>query len=279
MPYFHLTTRAQWGLAPFSHRENSREMWTRLQESFDYVFAGMLMPDHLHLLLEARDPQKAKAALGQQLSAFARRNFPGKSLWHPIAPPSLIPDFHHLKRQIRYVHLNPCRRGLVTDTLAWEWSTHRDIIGATASSWVPVDQLKKMWKTGHRDFAQTFHQYVSSDPTVSVVGTPLPRKMEARQLIAPLRALSRAVIEATRLPADSIAVRHLIMRLNERMGLQRRSSVAASLGLSDRSIRRVLSQPLSPQDEAALRAACWLLSDPKQFGLLQIAENRPFDAA
>jgi len=84
-------------------------------------------------------------------------------VWASPPPPEAIPDEKHLRRTIRYVHLNPDRSHLVGDPLSWPWSTHRD---ATGLAMFPVIE---------RDaFPARFHAYVSGDPTVNVDGTELP---------------------------------------------------------------------------------------------------------
>ncbi len=70
------------------------------------------------------------------------------------APTPLIPDAKHLLRQVRYVHLNPCRGGLVQDPLCW--------------------RMARCLQYRGRNFAEWFHGYVSGDPHTSVAGTPFP---------------------------------------------------------------------------------------------------------
>src|SRR6185436_8994422 len=124
----HLTARAHPGLKPLASPGKCFWLWPRLRELFASALAACLMPDHLHLLLAARDPSKERTRLAHLLGAMSRYQFPDAG-WS-VAEPTEIRDWQHLKRNVRYVHLNPCRAGLVSDPLSWLCSTHRGLIGA-----------------------------------------------------------------------------------------------------------------------------------------------------
>ena len=177
MAYFHLTARTRYGLRPLVDRDACAELWARLRTRMGPSLACVLMPNHLHIDLEG-EPTQARSALITELKAFSKSRFPGQRIWDPIGAPELLPDRLHLKRHIRYVHLNPCRANLVLDPLAWEWSTHRDAVGAVAEPWANLPQLLRLWDSRAQDFPRQFHSYVSGDPTVKVSGTPLPERVE-----------------------------------------------------------------------------------------------------
>ena len=140
-------------------------MFTRLVRAFPELLALCVMPDHVHLLLPHADPGHR---FGAVLSGYTRwrnaaRGRRVANLWQPAPPPVPIPDVHHLRRTVRYIHLNPCRAGLVDDPLAWPFSTHRDRVGFAPPSTIPIES-----DPGR------FHRYVSGDPSVNPSGTPLP---------------------------------------------------------------------------------------------------------
>ena len=121
------------------------------------------MPDHLHLQ-HAHDVRDAviQAARAHAKWLNARRGRRGP-LWESIPTCEPIADRQKERRSERYVSLNPCRKGLVRDPLAWAFSTHRDAVGLT-----PVAVRPKVARP------HEYHQYVSADPTVDVQGTLLP---------------------------------------------------------------------------------------------------------
>lgn len=49
---------------------------------------------------------------------------------------SLIDDDAHLLGVVRYIHLNPCRAGLVSDPADHRWSSHRAYLGEGAPQWL-----------------------------------------------------------------------------------------------------------------------------------------------
>jgi hypothetical protein len=46
-------------------------------------------------------------------------------------------------RQVRYVHLNPCRDRFANDPLVPVWSTHRGAIGGEVDPWVSAERLSR----------------------------------------------------------------------------------------------------------------------------------------
>lgn len=159
----HIVLRARDGSLLFHTWGEAAELWSRLVSAFPGVLAMVLMPDHVHLVLASNQNQR----LAQVASGYARWRNHRRGESGPVFAPRPeaveIPDALHLQRTIRYIHLNPCRAGLVDDPLEWPFSTHRDAVGL---AWPPVRRIE-------RDPVR-FHSYVSGDPTVSVEGTSLP---------------------------------------------------------------------------------------------------------
>lgn len=162
---FHLVARAQPGTLLFRTSAEANRLWSAVA-AFPGLQAACLMPDHVHLLLDHPD---AARGLGGVMSAYARwRNHHRRArgpVWCAAPAPEPIPDAKHLQRTVRYVHLNPCRAGLVRDPLAWPWSTHRDAVGLAVPGCVRA----------RRD-PHGFHAYVSGDPSAAVAGTPFPEE-------------------------------------------------------------------------------------------------------
>jgi hypothetical protein len=161
---FHVPVRARKGTLLFRTWEEGLALWRILVRTFPELVALCVMPDHIHLLLPHGD---AARRLTHALAAYARwrnahRGERG-TVWDVCPAPEELPDAQHARRTHRYVHLNPCRKGLVADPLAWPLSTHRDAVGLVAD---PV--------VARENDPERFHHYVSADPHVDVVGTALP---------------------------------------------------------------------------------------------------------
>jgi hypothetical protein len=197
------------------------------------------MPDHLHLVHFA-DPAHVKRNLARLVVAFGRsEGCSGR--WHvPVPAPILGPD--KLLRQLRYVHLNPCRAGLTRDPLAWPWSTHRDGIGAVYEPWLRLSELDLGLSLRGASLEQAFHRYVSADPSVHPEGSGFPRR-------APLRAIpywgltpiGRAVVAAS--PWCSTAkLRERFVALARHQSCHDKERMAQVAGIHPSHVRRLLQR-------------------------------------
>lgn len=159
----HYVARAPRGRLLFRTWQEGLRLYRVLGRAFPGMVALCVMPNHVHLLLAHGEGLSALRAV---MSAFARwraghRDEVSGPVWERAPEPEPVsPDQE--ARVLRYVHLNPCRRGLVDDPLAWPLSTHRELVGVVPGTAMP--HPRPAW----------LHQYVSSDPTVRVDGTPLP---------------------------------------------------------------------------------------------------------
>ncbi|MFZ5478853.1 MAG: transposase [Myxococcota bacterium] len=160
---FHHVARAVKGTLLFCTWEEGLALWRIFVRAFPEVVAFCVMPDHVHLILPHADEERfARAMAAYARWRNARRRTSGP-VWQRHPPPEELADEQHLRRTIRYVHLNPCRKALAPDPLAWALSTHRDRVGFAASPVVAED----------RDPAR-YQRYVSADDHVDPHGTPLP---------------------------------------------------------------------------------------------------------
>ena len=179
--YYDLVAHCSWPAAFLAEREPALWLWNGLRRMFPNPLAAALMPNHLHLLTALEDPVAAHARVRRLLAAFAR-SFDLPTLWKPVPEPQLVATRDKLLRQVRYIGLNPCRPvrvgrlevQLVPDPLCYEWSTHRDAVGATANPWVTAETILDACGVETTHPAAWLHRYVSSDPHVAVAGTPMP---------------------------------------------------------------------------------------------------------
>lgn len=159
---FHLVARTPPGRLLFRTHVEAAALFVRAAATFPDNESICLMPDHLHLVVQQENHGRLRALMSRY--ARWRNTWRGEAgtVWQRHPAPQPIPDAKHLRRTVRYVHLNPCRAGIVDDPLAWPWSTHRDAVGLAAR---PVRAVERE--------AERFHRWVSADPTVRVDGTPL----------------------------------------------------------------------------------------------------------
>ena len=232
MPKHHLLSAVR-GTLLFNTHAEARALWERLFERLAEPLAVCLMPDHVHVL-HRRDQ---RAALGDAARAYARwRNaFRGESgpVFRRQPAVESVADGLKTRRSVRYIHLNPCRGGLVTCPLAWPWSTHRDRTGLVLAPRAP-----------RASDIEGFHRYVSGDPSAEVLGTPLP--VGGRELPVGRDGLEQAraaVSEALRVPFAVMErrgpARTLLVHALRAMTDQDAVVIGGLTGMSPRSVRRV----------------------------------------
>ncbi|NDG86038.1 MAG: hypothetical protein EBX52_13495 [Proteobacteria bacterium] len=177
---FHWVVRTCDRIKPFLNRDTCVEFWSLLREKFPDTMAAVIMPDHAHWIQKSviGPDSGPDFTLEPHKSIFARRIKKFERRWgfrfEPIRTPMQIPDRKHLLRQVRYIHLNPCRSRLAQDPLEWEWSTHWDILGLVRNPWINAKDFFD--DLGIPNDLMAFHRYVSADPSVNVEGTPFPEK-------------------------------------------------------------------------------------------------------
>lgn len=207
MRLWHLVARAAAPHEPFQRPEVCARAWRLLRRGFPDALGAVLMPNHLHLIAQGGD----RAALLRRL-----RTVVGKvgGRWERVPDPQAIPDREHLRRQLRYVALNPCRGKLVADPLEWGWSTYRGTLGAVADPWVSAIRLAAALGVRCGPFAAGFHSYVSSDPSVAPGGTRLPIPVRTSDLPSiPLSEVIGAAVSATESQPDALRRKTITRRL------------------------------------------------------------------
>ena len=149
---------------PFLGKDRTRTWFVealtsaRRENPFD-LWAYVLMPDHVHLLVFPRDTDlkigpvvgRIKEEVGRKAVAYLRKHAPewlpkitvldGKRERHRFWQPgggydrnaNQIKTLHHM---IDYIHANPVRRGLVSRPEDWYWSSAQWYAGATQ---IPIE--------------------------------------------------------------------------------------------------------------------------------------------
>jgi hypothetical protein len=227
MRTFHYVARALRGtLLARDHRE-LLELFRVFTAALPTLIAACAMPDHVHLLLSAAVPL---VALGHVMSSYARwfhaRGGTSGPLWRPLdAPVESLGDVK-LRRDVRYIHLNPCRARLVNDPLAWPASTHRDATGLAL--WPVIPPVRD---------PDAFHAYVSGDPTVAVEGTLLPSRSliapTLEEILAATSALGRRIDTALSIRSPGRAV---LVRAARVLTSSTSAEIAEFAGISQRAV-------------------------------------------
>jgi putative transposase len=115
----------------------------QVRAKYEFVVAAyVVMPEHFHLLIG--EPRVARLYTAMQVLkqrvSLRRRGKKRKSanqirLWEDATPPAFWQpryyDFNVFTRkkyieELRYLHRNPVKRGLVSSPELWGWSSYRD---------------------------------------------------------------------------------------------------------------------------------------------------------
>lgn len=252
---FHLVGRASAKRLLFRTHTEARKLFDLLRRAFPELVAVCVMPTHVHVMVRVED---GVARLTAVMSAYARwrnhRRGETGTVWRPLGRVDFIID--HVRRLIRYIHLNPCRRNLVRDPLDWPWSGHRDAVGL---AFPPVCKV-------HPDVRE--HQrYVSSDESTSVVGTPLPAGVKGVVEWAQVRDAVSAVL---RVPVDSLQKtgkpRTLAIRLAWHLGIRDADLLADATGLARSGVYRICAgvpARTARHGDKVLAACALVVGDPR----------------
>jgi hypothetical protein len=256
----HLAARTLRG-RPLADGSLGEHLWRRLRENFPDALAACLMPDHVHLVTASRDLARERRRMAHVLSGLTRFHA-SKFRWE-VGAPSVIPNVAHLRRNLRYVHLNPCRDGLSDDPLVHPFTTHRGVVGAELDPWVSAERLARALGESPIGFAQRFHEYVSGDPSALPEGTPFPRPAAARVVPAiPLERICIAAKSATPWSPPSVRARTTAL-LARHQGWRDAEVIAAAARISPRTAQRhsrlaslepIAAAALCLGDERLLRA-------------------------
>lgn len=122
------------------------------------LLAYCLMPNHVHLLLRSDKADGVSNLVRRLHSAYSQhcylRHGSGARLMHGKYRSVEVPDESVLLREIRYVHLNPVRAGLVASAADYPWSSMGEYLSKRirgmcdqAFVWTHFSGLRKDFKS------------------------------------------------------------------------------------------------------------------------------------
>lgn len=225
--------------------ERAGWLWARLRAAIPEALSNLLMPNHLHMVT----PPGLAGTLRRVLTGFTRRY----GVRFDLLPPEVANSAAILGRMIRYGFFNPVRSRLTDDPLAWPWSTLRDLVGATANVWTPMERIASILR-------------VSADAGIRALTTlgdfrspPVARPPIAAASLGGVRDAVSSALRLTDVRQLARAgTRRLIVQVCAEIGVSDSTRLAKLLGCSQRSIRRdrVSGHP-------AVESALLCLSDPR----------------
>lgn len=128
--FFTVTLRDRRSNALVRHIDALRLSWGAAAVRLPHrVVAVVVLPDHLHAVIEMRDGKDDYSRLWQEIKkGFTRRVSTHQlpSPWQARFWEHTLRDAADLQAHVDYVHINPVKHGLVGQVCDWPWSSfHR----------------------------------------------------------------------------------------------------------------------------------------------------------
>jgi len=136
----------------FRRREDFVLLWqvmSSIAQRFDMEYpAWVLMPNHLHWLLNPRCAAYSKAVFAFKRAVgaeYKRKGLleTGQTLWQSRYWEHTIRDQADYTRCVEYVHFNPVKHGLVASPIEWPYSSFREYVrrGLYPSAWAAGSEV------------------------------------------------------------------------------------------------------------------------------------------
>jgi putative transposase len=127
--YFFVTTNLARGVPPLTPKERGLCLEhidkARAKHGFS-LFAYVVMPDHLHLLLAAFQsslPDLMREWKSKSASAIAKLRGKRAAIWQPRYFDFILRRASDFGKKLEYIHDNPVSAGLVAQPEDWFWSS------------------------------------------------------------------------------------------------------------------------------------------------------------
>jgi putative transposase len=137
------------------------------------VLAYSWMTNHIHAIVQVADRPLGsivQLAASRYARRYQRRIPTTGHLFERRYRARLITDTGYLLRATRYIHLNPVNAGMVTDPVAYPWSSHRHYLGAPAPEWLCVDQVLNKFGGSRQEAVAAYLAYVGAPQDECPVG-------------------------------------------------------------------------------------------------------------
>ena len=142
--HLHFITCSCYQRTPWLDTDERRDLFLRVldevRKEHRFVVVGyVVMPEHFHLLMSEPQVGTPSTAMQSVKQRFAQRVVPRRRQRRPAQRPLSDPlpiwqprfyDFnvwteHKRIEKLRYMHLNPVKRGLVEEPQEWRWGSYR----------------------------------------------------------------------------------------------------------------------------------------------------------
>ncbi|MBI4737903.1 MAG: transposase [candidate division NC10 bacterium] len=165
---YHVIARGNRRQAIFRSPQDYGGYLRRLEEGLRRTgtrcFAFVLMPNHVHLLLEAGQAPLARLMQGLQqgyTQEFNRRHGLIGHVFQGRYKAILCDRDAYLLELVRYLHLNPIRTKLAQDPADYHWSSHRAYLGRERIPWLSAEPVLGMFHSERRVASRAYTRFLA----------------------------------------------------------------------------------------------------------------------
>ena len=165
---YHVIARGNRRLAIFRGPQDYGGYLRRLEEGLRRTgtrcFGFVLMPNHVHLLLETGQAPLARLMQGLQqgyTQEFNRRHRLVGHVFQGRYKTILCDRDAYLLELVRYLHLNPVRTKLVLDPADYRWSSHRAYLGRERIPWLSAESVLGMFHSERRVAGRAYTRFIA----------------------------------------------------------------------------------------------------------------------
>jgi len=146
------------------YRAYLRRLEAGLRRTGVRCFAFVLMPNHVHLLVEPQQVPLASLMQGLQQGYTQEFNRRYRTVGHVFQGrygAILCDRDAYLLELVRYLHLNPVRGGLAQDPADYPWSSHRAYLGRERVPWLSLEPVLGLFHTDPRAARRPYSRFVA----------------------------------------------------------------------------------------------------------------------
>ena len=124
------------------------EALERVRRSYHLCIYGyVIMPEHVHLLLNETQRDTLAVALKSLKQGVARRLVHDDHFWQKRYYDFNVRNHRQFAEKLDYIHRNPVTRGLCADPMAWRWSSFAHY----ATGERGMIEIESEWTANRRD--------------------------------------------------------------------------------------------------------------------------------
>jgi len=164
---YHVISRGNQRQVIFKDRDDFRQFQVFLenaQKQFAFIlYAYVLMPNHIHLLLQVgRNPlSKVMQTLLLRYTRYYNKRYRKVGhLFQGRYRGILCDRENYLLELIRYLHLNPVRARMVKDPMGYPWSSHRIYLEGRDVGGIAVEEILARWSRQRKQAIQSYESFV-----------------------------------------------------------------------------------------------------------------------